>query len=77
MKLKKAIEEAQRFGASINWVAVDSDKHIFAFTHQPTLKHSHWAAITQKKYIGVYTGTKVWESTLKKVPKDPTNIGIV
>ena len=77
MKLRNAIEKAQRFGAAITWVAVDEDKFVYAHTTQPTLKNNHWMSAPQRKYLGVYTGTKNWQATLRKVPKDPTNVGVV
>lgn len=77
MKLRKAVEQAQRFGAAINWVAVDEDKLVYAHITQPTLKNNHWMSAPQRKYLGVYTGTKNWQETLRRVPKDSTNVGVV
>lgn len=77
MKLRNAVEKAQRFGAGVNWVSVDEDKLVYAHFTQPTLKNNHWMSAPQRKYLGVYTGSKNWQTTLRKVPKDPTNMGVV
>ena len=77
MKMKKAIYEAQRYGDAYNWVATDQDKNIFAFKKKPTLMSHFWTNQPEnRKFIGKYTGTKCWDRTLRRVPKENNEVFI-
>ena len=63
MKMKKAMKVGRKY--LWDWIAVDKNGNIFAYTDCPTLGRfdewlSSWGDFTK---IGVYTGKKHWTTT--------------
>jgi len=72
MKLKKALKIARKIDGK--YIAVDKSNVIYSYNQFVTNKHSDmWAVfkgdIGQFNYIriGMYTGSKNWKETLRKV----------
>lgn len=73
MKLKKARKIAKSMG--FNYVAIDEDMDIYAYTEAPVISdssaHGRWecgsGSMCGYDFIGKYTGKKCWEDTLMEV----------
>lgn len=68
MKIKEATKIARVLG--YNYISADADLRIYAHTHKPILEHSQWDTTNSwgvSMYIGIYTGSKSWKDTLRRV----------
>lgn len=62
MKLK----EAKKLGYA--WIAVDRTREIWGYVIEPTKRDGAWwpEGHLEAEYIGMYSGSKSWEDTLRE-----------
>lgn len=69
MKLKVAKKLGKAFGHS--YIAVDKNREIWSYSDKPSLHRAQfWSTKTVKsdlKFVGLYSGTKKWNKTRRKV----------